>query len=338
MEKQSKMTTRQEWQQEQQTYQEVLDLCMEEMADAVNMWNLNLRVAAEDEDSETVNRLAGDALDTLNDKWQFFRDMMIVSGSWYQPKQQLVTDEGIMFQHEKTDVLHAARSMGFRVVRAGVNSEWPQICMAFSTGQSVNLAEAGVDAKIDFLSYARINEISLTYMRPDTAELLTTDMGEFVERLSYYDSLLELHTHSPMSEFYNVNAKTQRQFFESVLKEMDDVMPSPSDWDVASVNFMRVPRLYAISPVRHTDLEIYAHPDGAMHELSGRILGFTVLDLHRNENEFPLRSAADLIDKDAGLCLIVEVGEENINMQLTGSSAQFLVPVRSASAMSVVVR
>lgn len=288
------------------------------------MWCLRMREHMADPDK--LSELSNEAIQSLDSKWPFAYHCFLVAGKWREP-DVTQTPNGVMWAFEAPDdVLDIAQSYGFSTF-VDENSE-PKIGLSFICG-STNVQTAVVSGGFYLTAFAEPSEISLTYVRPvDGTNQQMLDRTPAV--LAHYDKLLELYVENENSGFFNANWRKQRQFFEKIIADANDVMTSPGM--LMHMTFS-TPYVYARNSSDAATLyqKFAASPEDEALIVSGYMEAATILELTKLDN-LPLRSPADLIDAEAGICIILQLDDEYVEQF---GATHLFVPTRSVFEMEL---
>lgn len=313
-----------------------LDYVMFDLADEVELWNLRFAECAQ---SKTENRdamlanLAQEATVSLDQKWPFMGDYIHVSGSWYVPKVE-IGGATLQFPMDKQEAFNVVRSNGFSVFEKLDGA--PTVGLSFIIND-LPLMSAAVQGNLTLLTYADLQDVSLYYARPqDLRGEYSTRLDEIGQSISYYDSLLMLHYHNKNSEFFKKSVKQQKKFLNDIVDGISDSLPMPGFGEVAKCEQVTTPYVY--QRVESNGLQFWQKitaADGENLMLSGHIDGVGILEAPELDRGKPLRDTSELVDPNAGVCLVLRVEQSSIPDRF--NNYPVYVPLRPADELEIAV-
>jgi len=305
-----------------------------ELAEEIEMWNLVLSEAAQQTDLEPgqLANLAGESVTSLDKKWPFMGDFIHVTGRWYIP-QVTINDMSIEYPMHEAEAFNIVRSNGFSVF--GKEDTTPTVGLSFEVAD-VQIINAAVQTKMTFLAYADPGDVSLYYVRPEEKGSETTDIGTFGESIHYYDDLLHLHYHNHNSDFYRKTARQQKKFFHDVIDNISNTLPSPEYGESAVCEQIEVPYVYRrIKTQAGMEWQQIKSSDDQPILMAGKIDGVGILESSQLDNDRPFRSKTELVDQNAGICLILRV--EQCSIPDIFNNQPVYVPLRMANQIEIAV-
>ena len=316
--------------------QNELDVVMETLSEEVEMWNLRMaeRSLVHDENMAIeIAEMAQQATISLDEKWPFMGDYIHVSGLWHVPKIQ-VGYTGLEFPMEKKEAFNIVQSNGFSVFESEESA--PKVGLSFVVSQ-VPIMSAAIQGNMTLITYADPSEVILMYARPETlAGEYSTRLDQLGENLMYYDSLLMLHYHNQHSEFYKKSAKQQKKFLDQVVDGISDALPSPGIGQAATCEQVTTPYVYRrVESNGRRFWQKMTSNDGELLMLSGKIDGVGILEVPELDSGQPYRSRNQLVDPDAGVCLVLHVEQSSIAHDF--NNEPIYVPLRPAEELNIAV-
>lgn len=311
-----------------------LDTVLTAVSEEIEFWNLRFEQMAKDESEQgqmALNTLAAEAISSLDQQWPFMGDHIHVSGSWYVPDIN-ITPTSINFPPARQEAFSIVESNGFAIFDE--TGAAPKVGLSFEIA-TVPIVSAMAQTKFSFLAYANPSEVSLYYVRPGADNLQATDLGEFGDKMTLYDSLLHLSYNNDNSDFYRKSIARQKHFLQGIADAVSDTLPSPELGQGAVCNQVDVPYFWRhVQDHRGYTWQKVAAEDGSML-LSGDIMGIGILELSELDTGRPIRSRSDLVDPDAGLCLIMRIEQPTIPD--TFNNAPVYVPLRVADEAEIAI-
>lgn len=313
--------------------QHELDTVLAGVSEEVDMWNLVLEEASRSADADKGRALGGiaqEAISSLDGKWPFHGDYIHVSGKWYEPEFSL-EDTSMSFPMHEADAFSIVQSNGFGVLEK--QNSTPTVGLSFMFAD-LPLMSAAIQGHLSLLTYADPKEVSLYYIRPRETPARLSDIEQFSQKLHYYDQLVQLHYHSEDSEFYRKSAKKQKKFLTEVIDTVSDTLPAPEFGEPAECNQIEAPYVYRrITKASGSEWERISSSDQQPILLAGKIDGIGILESNMLEQNIPLRSSLQLIDPEAGLCLVLRV--EQCSIPDTFNNQPVYVPLQTATEINI---
>ncbi|HET8708652.1 MAG TPA: hypothetical protein VFL85_00045 [Candidatus Saccharimonadales bacterium] len=302
--------------------QQRLDALWPDLQDEVEMWSLRLQDC--EDNPQQFGRLANEAVSSLDAKWPFTYHCFLVSGRWRLPQISQTSNNLEWNFDEPSDAFNLVQSYGFGV--AIDNGHKPQIGLSFIIGQH-QVHNAAISGSVLFTSFANPAEISMTYVRPP--EMSNRQLiFRTAEALEHYDKLLELYVQNENSNLYRANWRKQQKFFEGIVTAANEIVTSPGV--LTHSQFLTA---YAYARNTEADGELFHKfeaPEGEeMFAVRGYVEAAAILETTRLDT-VPLRSPADMIDAEAGLCMVLKLDEDCAE---TFKTTHLFVPTRQAHKM-----
>ncbi|HAC55969.1 TPA: hypothetical protein DCF80_00565 [Candidatus Saccharibacteria bacterium] len=279
---------------------------------------------------DVVRQLARDAVNHLDKKWPFYGDVMHVTGTWYVTNFEL-DRESMHFPMVRQDAFNSVQSNGFAVFSPEDGP--PRVGLSFAY-DSIPLMLGAVQGNVTLLTYADPSDVSIYYVRPQKKEELKSDTSTLANELTLHDRLLMLHYHDANSEFYRRPARKQLEFLTRMTDTVNSSLPSPYNGYKAKCEQAEVPYVYR----RITDglgdkwQKVAASGDDPLL-VAGYVEGVGVLEVANLVKNVPIRNKDELVDADAGLCLIMQIDECSIP-DIFNNQPVYL-PVRLASQLEL---
>lgn len=316
------------------TKQAHLDYVMQELSEEVAMWNLRMADLAARDDEAALHELrevAREAAYSLDSKWPFMHDQLHVSGSWYSTRFA-TTNSTIEFPMEKEEAFNILPSNGFSVFEP--EDEPPMVGLSFLV-QDVPVISAAIQGHLTVLNYALPHEVSLYYVRPNNAEVtIAADLETLHHDIQYYDNLLMLHYENASSDFYRKSAKQQKKFMLDIVDKISDNLPAPEYGVRAKCEMVTTPYVYRrIENGGQRIWQKVSSSDGGAMMLAGDVDGVSVLESSELDGGKPLRGKHELIDADAGICLVLQV--EQCSVPDIFNNQPVYIPMRQAEEIEL---
>ena len=313
MKHEAKPTTRLEWTQFRDHIQNDVNETLDDLSLEIEAANLYLAQLYADGRIDELEQFANEKVNELDERWKYSGDYFMVSGTWHNPTVQ-GSPHGVHVDHMRESVLQTAASNGFIVqaIEKGNDDEpVPQIGYSFlATNQALYLNSSFVQLGFQPLAFAELDAISLQYMRPgENAEVVSAELDEIFDRVARAESLIELYTNTPFSQFYDQSAKKQQAFFADMIQMIDDAMPAPDSLDALAAH-ITTRRVYKAN-VTDTYLRIDAHDASQDFELQGKVAGFLSLNQLPHDKIRRFAKPEDLVDNSASLLAIVQTYDQN---------------------------
>jgi hypothetical protein len=314
-----------------QSKQYELDHVLADISEEVAMWNLlfdDMHRSNSGGSPEEQAKVRQEAVKGLDQKWPFHGDFIHVIGRWYVPEVD-IERYGMRLPMHEADAFNIVRSNGFSVYEKDGNA--PTIGLSFKVGD-LSIMSAPIQGAMDVLTYADLNEVSLTYSHPNVRKESLTNGELLKERLVYYDILLRMHYHDSNSEFYRKTALQQKRFLYNVIDTISDVLPSPEFGEKAECEEVIAPYVYRrVTTPNGQKWQKIVSSDNEPIMIAGRIDGVGILESSELDNGTPLRGKSELVDAEAGICLVIEVDQCSIPHTFTNEPVY--VPLRMAQKM-----
>lgn len=312
------------------------DILLEMILEELQVWNFRLATAyAEDAETgeNTTSQLLAQAENELDEMWPYHDDWIMVSGLW-DINRPVMNRDGVI-NNESCDeaVFTPAISNGF-IADLRRNSA-PVMGLSFKIG-SLYISNKSLRGPVHALAFATPEKATFSLARK-ASEFESKD-EQLIEAVHYYDGLLKLYTQSRSSNFYLKSAKAQQQFFDSLINDLTDIITAPPHETL--FRHAKVPYIYRRGTTVTPDgsgltLEYIEAPDEHIL-LSGTIKGVTILDTLYGIDT-PLRSEADLIDPEAGICFIVSLNEGSLDSNFV-DDRDFIIPNRHIQDLDITIK
>lgn len=309
------------------------DAELENILEELQVWDFRLATAyAEDQltGEQSHRELAMYAKNELDEAWSYYADWIMVSGVW-DSNRPVLSERGILnnVSHDEP-IFGPALSNGFEVdIREDAA---PVIGLSFKIG-TMAASNKHLYGNIEGLAFARPEKATFSFARKSAEFEAPKD--QLINAVHYYDGLLKLYTHEP-SDFYRKSAHLQQQFFEKIINDLSDTITAPAY--VTQFHYAEVPYIYRRGTEYMDDNSLpleYIDGGSANILLSGTIKGVTILDsLYASDN--PIRSKDDLIDADAGICLIVSLSEGSLSKEQV-DDRDLIVPARLIKELDITI-
>ena len=311
-----------------------LDQTLLDLGEELELWNLRLEHVANDPESteESLGQLAQEAVMSLDQRWPFHGDKIHVTGRWLVADYTLSNDT-MTFPMVEQDAFNIVNSNGFSVFEA-VNGE-PRVGLSFAYNQ-IPILSASIQGSLTMLTYANPADVSLYYVQPGDKESLKPDTSDLGDQITYYDQLLFLHYHNNKSEFYRKSARHQQQFLQRVTDTISESLPAPLSGYRAMCEQVEVPYVYRrVSDANGSKWQRVKARDADSMLLNGVVEGVGILETADLSRHRPLRNKQELVDPNAGICLILQV--DQCSVPDIFNNQPVYVPLRLASDLELVV-
>ncbi|MGB3023691.1 MAG: hypothetical protein WBB39_02685 [Candidatus Saccharimonadales bacterium] len=323
------LTKRQEWRVMRDWHQSELNEALAKMELTVEYWNLLLADADAHGDTEKVAALATEAIEALDNEWQFHHDFFMVSGKWYYPKIAF-GDGGVIGEHVYEDAFASCQSNGFIVDYVERGGQMvPRVGMSFIVG-TIPIANTLVQGTIQPLAFAEPHEISLSYMRPGSTEVVSSDLQQIGNALERAESILRLYLSSEHSSFFRQSEQKQQVFFMSLIEMVEETLPDRSSLDALVVSQIELTRFYYKTQERAIAVVL---PPGQTLSLGGTVIGVTILEHLDHVPGTVLRSKDDMIDSAAQICLIVQTNSRILHNGELVTEGDIIIPLCYATTI-----
>ncbi len=329
-------TTREKWTQFSGEIQADVNETLNNMSSDIEMANMLLREAYKEEGAEDkVTEISNNIIEFLNNKWGYNGDYFLVSGTWYEPMVGMNV-EGILSRHTKAETLTAVTSNGFMVSLLHDSDEdekLPRVGLSFAVGTAA-VNTPSVQGSFELLAFAEPNEISLQYLRPRETEVVSTELGEVGECLIWTDALLGLHLNHPGSNFYKLSAKKQREFFAKIIDSVEEILPAPESLDKLEIYDAVTPIVHYKKKSGKGVVYIESKDFEKPLELSGHVIGATVIDTMETEVDMRYTHPDELGASGMGLSLIIAPYAQNYSLEGYEDS-DVIIPIRACSSLKL---
>lgn len=300
------------------------------------MWNLRMAdLAARDDEPALLElrEVAREATYSLDSKWPFMHDQLHVSGSWYSTRFA-TTNTSIEFPMEREEAFNILPSNGFSIFEP--EDCPPMIGLSFVV-KDIPIISAALQGHLTVLNYALPHEVSLYYARPHNAEqTIAADLETLHQNIQYYDNLLMLHYENTSSDFYRRSAKQQKKFMLDIVDRISDSLPAPEYGVRAKCETVTTPYVYRrVEQGGQRMWQKISSSDGGSMMLSGDIDGVSVLESSELDHGKPLRGKDELVDVDAGICLVLQV--EQCSIPDIFNNQPVYIPMRQAEEIEIAV-
>ena len=162
------------------------------------------------------------------------------------------------------------------------------------------------------------------------------DLEPLYDNIQYYDNLLMLHYESGNSDFYRKSAKQQKKFLFEVVDKISDHLPSPEFGVKAKCSSVTTPYVYRrVEQGPQRMWQRISSSDGEPMMLSGDVEGVSILESPELDGGTPLRGRDQLIDPEAGICMVLRV--EECSIPDIFNNQPVYVPMRKAEEIELAV-
>lgn len=311
-----------------------METCLLDLSEEIEVWKLRLDEFADGDSPEQVqrfNELASQAIVSLDQKWKpFYGDTLHVSGQWYTP-ELASNGSSLHFPMIKREAFNVFPNNGFMVMNG---DQKPRIGLSFVLGR-MPLRSPAMQGDIDVLAFADINEVSLMYVHPSPQKTKRTSEKvnhRFVESVSLYDGLLDLHFSSPNSEFYRQSLTHQKRFLTDIVNNLNNFLPSPEYGEPALCDSVIAPYVYRRVLTDDCPAWEKIAADNGPIIMKGRVECIDLLETVKLDSGQPFRSQEQLVDKNAGVCLVLAVEACNVADRIFSDQPVY-VPLRPAESL-----
>ncbi len=326
MKREQRLTTRQTWEQHTQEFQQAVNETLTELVGDIETANL---VIAESyrQSPEQARAYALDALEHFNDCWPYLEEQFLVTGRWHMPSVH-VSGNSVIVSHEEDDAFRAAQSIGFTIYEPVEEESAPMIGLSFLLKQ-VRVDNTFLSFNADISSFAELNKVSLQYLRPESLDVVSSDLEEIASALKRANALVLLYTTHADSEFYRVSGRRQHQMVESIIQSIEETLPTPESKDLLQVK-AQTPVVFLQNYQGETLTPLAVKTDTPL-KISGTILGVTTLDKVasvQQEAQDRYTSPEDCHLAQQGLSIIIN--PDDTNFDLPDYEGNFILPVQYA--------
>lgn len=315
--------------------QQELDDTLEQLSEEIEMWQLMLYEASKDTSEEGTDKqvmITNEAIRSLDSKWPFSNSMIHIAGKWAVTKLSRGRSS-IEFPMVEQDAFLTAQSDGF-TVRNDEGVPYPTIGLSFTLG-GLFFNNAALKTSMIPLGFAVPSEVSLTYVKAENdADVYNGEAEYFHAALQATDMILDSIYNDKDSEFYELPADKQQRLIYELIDRASDILPAP-EFGTASCDNVTVPYVYRRMESEDGSgyFERITSDDDEHMMLSGHIEGTCVLEAVGLSKPWPLTSREDLVDPEAGICLIMRVSESTVPDAF--DHKPIYVPVRQASELTI---
>lgn len=326
MEQETPAITRKNWEIVSAEHQREVNELLNDLQPEIDMINLNLAKLTSENTQEELTDYCTEALKYLNKKWESCSgEAFLVSGQMYLPEVE-ATPFNISYQPEKVSNCMAAYSQGFTVSPVDFNqhdSTVPEYKVGMMFAQPSNMQ---VDTPWMFIQcqpriLAQPHEISLQYLRPSYADVVSGDIDEVKDSITRVDAILQLYLKSRYSNFYKISGKKQEKFILSMINSVNDVLPAPETNDTVRITNAQTQELVIRGFNPDEGTVKFTEPQEPFN-VDGFVKGVTVLDFIDSEGQ-QITSPDNLDENSFGLSLIVS--PYSINHEIEGYDDQDVI-------------
>lgn len=275
---------------------------------------------------EEITNLAERAVEQLNVYWAYHDEIFYVAGRWIVPKIIALYDSeddimladpvGVRWEFIEEDVCSARYSQGWGYKRL---DNKVHLGLTFAA-DSFAIAQPYLHIGGSPTGFALPEKISLELVSTPNEEQ-TDRHGELVcETLEMYDKLIRLYT--SQESFRRQPHHKQAKTIDRLIQNMNDLISLPGtgmyiDSDATEL-YTRAETSTGYG-FQHIDIKSYGSKENI--PIQGMILGVTILERDLL-SEKAIRSDNDFIDKDAGLCMLIEAYND-------GKATNVCIPYRA---------
>lgn len=322
MERGNKLTTRQAWEVTAQLRQADVNELLNDLQSDIDLINTNIANPDDRLDDDELRQYAMEAVEYLNDKWQpYIGAVFLVSGDWYIPQVEYGPNS-FTCTHVKGEFLETLFSRGFTIgfVPTGETEEdeggseyTHKVGMSFTRGSCLDIGSHWMAAQVSPLYFAELHEVSLQYVRPGDQKAVSSDLKEVIESIDRADSLLKLHLTHQDSNFYQLSAKKQQQFLQSMIDSIHDTLPMAETLDQIRINQASLGELYIRDFNGQKGLSRLRPEQGGI-EVTGSVRGVTIIGIADGEGQ--ISSPGDLLEASRDISLIIS--PDQLSHQIQG--------------------
>lgn len=288
----------------------------ESILERAEMWQLRLdQIQGTSTDAEEIFAVANEAVDDLDQNWEYTDCAFLVAGVWIVPRigyeledmntGNLLAASGLRWEFVEEDVCEPrfSRGWGYQAIDGKL-----QLGLVFKAdSEGITVAYVGVE--IDRGGLALPRNVSLELLTPPTEQQVTVHAERVIETIELYDKLIQLYI--GQESFYSQPHKKQKAVINQLLKDANNIILAPGvglyldSHTSESYSYTEASTAYGFS---HETSQ--KQPNEPPTQLQGCLMGVGFLEQEVLADK-AIRSVDDFIDPSAGLCLIVEVYGDN---------------------------
>lgn len=302
----SGLTARQEWLIFSDAVQADVNQILDDTSAEIEAANIILADLYEN-DGEAAGDYTEEIIEYLDKRWRYRGHQFMISGEWHAPSWAS-SEEEFAVRHTKATAFSLARSNGFmvKVIEDEAGRQIPRVGMSFITGHRAVSTPTMQSGPIEILAFAEPSEISLQYLRPEHAAVVSGSLEELVETFERLDSIIDLYTNNPDSNFYRQSSKRQQRFLQSIIDSATEALPAPATAD--KLIFRNAKSKVILATDSSFDGLRYFYPRKAKDtfRFSGEIVGITLPDILEDGYGKHYESPDDLKTARQGIGLVID--------------------------------
>lgn len=336
MDQETAPTARKNWNKLSAEHQSEINELLADLQPVIDMMNLNIAKLVSAGDDAKLDDYCALATSYLNEKWApYSGDVFLISGQMYLPETR-VTPNSINCQPEKYSHLTTAYSQDFKVSPVGENARDAdiselKIVMVFAQPLNGEVDTPWLYARFQPRIFAELKEVSLQYLRPQSKEAVSSDIGEVTDSIARVDAVLQEHLKNPESDFYKISGKEQEAFIRSAVDSVNDVLPSPETDDFVKINNAQTAELVIIDFEEGRPAAKFTSSSKPI-TINGCVRGVTVIEL-LNMKQKKIKSPDNLDENSFGLSLIVS--PSSISHKIEGyQDEDILIPLSQLKSVN----
>ncbi|MCB9819794.1 hypothetical protein H6796_00590 [Candidatus Nomurabacteria bacterium] len=335
MERETKQTKRQEWNDYSDCVQEDVNNTLGKAHEVIEVANAMLADKYSNNSSD-LNESVVEVIERLNSIWDYDGDIFHITGKWHEPVVD-VSEDGILVSHRKGEAFNSTVSNGFmvKVIEDEHGITRPVVGLSFIEGAAPYFSPA-MRGNFNILAFAEPREVSLQYMRPGDSSVVSSELTEVGETIMRADSLLRLYTSHAGSELFRQSAKKQEEFFRSIIDQVDEALPSPETFDRVVLNEVKS-TLLCVKPSGASDLAYVYPPDDSLFVITGSVVGVTITDVLKDGFGKRYKSPDEMESAEEGLSLIVKPDGVNFNLPDELEGCDLIMPLSTIIKLEMTV-
>lgn len=315
------------------TMQEKVNATLEELQPEIDRINLIIEQLW-DEQPQHAMQYMREAVNYLDEHWEYMRHTFLVAGHWSGPKIVHNPEaKGFLFTTAHSEAFSTAESYGFFGYQFTGHS--PRVGLVFST-EPEELSMPMLDGAVVKKFIADPQEVTLHHISSPTAEAAPIGLEAIVAGLHETDLALKAELTNDSSEFYSHSADQQYFKIGAFVDRVNDLLPAPGSSQrlladtSASMVYVQYQRGERLAPMSLKRQEI---------QVVGKVEGVTTYDMvvHAGGDVY-FRDPSQCETARSGLMLVVSDYESSLDVEHEGEQGMLLVPLGRTSKLELSIK
>lgn len=316
---------------------------LELLQNDIDVTNLMVAELIKDEKLEEAQHCLNEAVQYLNENWEFANHIFIVSGHVHGSEFALASNgvdaSNVGVRVVKKEYYASATSLGFSAIRVPNDEDKNDVKVVMLFGKPTQqFNSVGGAVYIQPRLFVDPTEASLTYLRPNNDEVVSSDLEDCVSTIDYITDSFHSQVNDDQSEFYSMDLEAQQEFIKQHIDAIDASLPHPETADNLAMTDAEAPLFFVVGETPEDSgglLSIKPGDSSQTPRINGAVLGFCVPDEIANRGTVRYTKRSDLMSSSSGLCAIVQPFENsNLFLPEDLQSSDLIVPLNNLESVS----